>query len=70
MSADLAPPSASVVICCYTHERWDDLQAAIASVLAQSPAPEEVLVVVDHNPGLLERLRAASPEAALATTLR
>jgi 2-phospho-L-lactate guanylyltransferase (CobY/MobA/RfbA family) len=49
---DLATTSASVIICCYTHERWDDLQTAIASVLAQSPEPEEVVVVVDHNPGL------------------
>jgi len=61
VSADLATTSASVIICCYTHERWDDLQTAIASVLAQSPQPEEVVVVVDHNQGLLERLREAFP---------
>ncbi len=57
--------TASVIICCYTHERWDDLTAAIASALAQSPAPEEVVVAVDHNPGLLERLRDAFPEVTL-----
>lgn len=65
MPTDLATTSASVIICCYTHERWDDLQTAIASVLAQSPEPEEVVVVVDHNPGLLERLREAFPEVTL-----
>ena len=57
--------TASVIVCCYTHERWDDLSAAIASALSQSPAPEEVVVVVDHNHGLLERLRDAFSEVTL-----
>jgi GT2 family glycosyltransferase len=43
---------ASVIICTYTTERWDDLQAAVASVLSQTLAPREVIVVVDHNPDL------------------
>ena len=48
----------SVVICAYTERRWDDLVASIASVQQQSSPPFEVIVVVDHNDGLLERLRA------------
>jgi glycosyltransferase involved in cell wall biosynthesis len=48
----------SVVICAYTERRWDDLLAAIASVQQQSSPPFEVIVVVDHNDDLLERLRA------------
>ena len=44
----------SVVVCAYTAQRWTLLEAAVRSTLAQSPAPLEVLLVVDHNPGLLE----------------
>ncbi|MFI8215018.1 glycosyltransferase [Streptomyces sp. NPDC085932] len=46
----------SVVICAYTQERWADILAAVASVLAQSYPPLETLVVVDHNTALLTRL--------------
>jgi glycosyltransferase involved in cell wall biosynthesis len=52
----------SVVICAYTEERWDDVLAAVASVRAQSLAAHEVIVVVDHNPALLGRLRPALPD--------
>lgn len=48
----------SVVICAYTERRWDDLLAVIASVRQQSSPPFEVIVVVDHNDDLLERLGA------------
>ncbi|WP_067481471.1 glycosyltransferase family 2 protein [Actinomadura hibisca] len=47
----------SVVICAYTERRWDDVHAAVASVRAQRHAPEEIIVVVDHNPALHDRLR-------------
>jgi glycosyltransferase involved in cell wall biosynthesis len=52
----------SVVICAYTEERWDDVLAAVASVRAQSLAAHEVILVVDHNPALLGRLRPALPD--------
>lgn len=55
----------SVVICAYTEERWDDTLAAVASVRAQSLAPYEVIVVVDHNPALLGRLRGALPDVVV-----
>lgn len=48
----------SVVICAHTEERWVDLLEAIASVQAQTVAPLETVVVIDHNPGLLQRLQA------------
>lgn len=48
----------SVVICAYTDERWSDLQAAVASVRDQDDPPGEIVVVIDHNPGLLDRARA------------
>jgi len=48
----------SVVICSYMDERWYDLLAAIASVKDQSAPPLEIIVVIDNNPALLERVRA------------
>ncbi|EFL27293.1 succinoglycan biosynthesis protein [Streptomyces himastatinicus ATCC 53653] len=50
-------PRISVVICAYTEDRWDDILAAVASVRDQSWPAEETLLVVDHNPALLRRLR-------------
>ncbi len=51
----------SVVICAYTEERWHDLVAAVESVQQQSAAPREIIVVVDHNTHLLERVRVHLP---------
>jgi glycosyltransferase involved in cell wall biosynthesis len=48
----------SVVICAYTEERWEALLAAVASVHAQRLPPREIIVVIDHNSALLERVRA------------
>lgn len=47
--------SYAVVICAHTARRWDDLRAAVDSVSIQTLRPTEVIVVVDHNPELLER---------------
>ncbi|PKT70238.1 family 2 glycosyl transferase [Streptomyces populi] len=55
LSAERTVPTLSVVICAYTLDRWDDTRAAIASVLAQDPPADEVVLVVDHNQALLER---------------
>ncbi|MGN6607517.1 MAG: glycosyltransferase family 2 protein [Jatrophihabitans sp.] len=46
----------TVVIACHTDERWRLLRAAIESVLRQTAPPAELIVVVDHNPGLQRRL--------------
>ncbi|MFJ1810620.1 MULTISPECIES: glycosyltransferase family 2 protein [unclassified Streptomyces] len=46
----------SVVICVYTEDRWEDILAAVASVRAQTHPALETLLVVDHNPTLLDRL--------------
>jgi glucosyl-dolichyl phosphate glucuronosyltransferase len=48
----------SVVICAYTEDRWDQVCAAIDSVRAQSLPSNDVIVVVDHNRSLFERLAA------------
>ncbi len=48
-------PEASVVICAYTFDRWDDLNAAVASVRVQIPPAKEIFVVIDNNEALRER---------------
>lgn len=47
----------SVVICAYTERRWDELCTAVISSLTQSVSACEVILVIDHNPGLWERAR-------------
>lgn len=53
--------SLSVIICCYTTDRYDQVQAALASALAQLEAGDEAIVVVDHNPELRAALTASVP---------
>lgn len=50
-------PTVSVIICAYTEERWDDIVAAVASVRGQTLRAHELLLVIDHDAGLLERAR-------------
>jgi GT2 family glycosyltransferase len=50
--------AASVVIACHTEERWYMLLRAITSALGQTPAAAQVVVAVDHNVRLCNRLRA------------
>jgi GT2 family glycosyltransferase len=53
----------SVIICCYTERRWDDVMAGLRSLRAQSRRPDQVVVVVDHNDELLQRLaRTIDPD--------
>jgi GT2 family glycosyltransferase len=60
--------SVAVVVCAYTMDRWDDLAASLRSAAAQSPAPDELLLVVDHNEQLAER--ALGELAPAITSLR
>ncbi|MCT9930892.1 glycosyltransferase [Planotetraspora sp. A-T 1434] len=53
----------SVVICVYTEDRWDDIRAAVDSVRAQRRQPHELIIVVDHNPGLHLKLKREHPDA-------
>ena len=43
----------SVVICAYTEKRWEQLCEAVESVIRAGAS--DVIVVIDHNPGLLAR---------------
>jgi glycosyltransferase involved in cell wall biosynthesis len=51
----------SVIICAYTEDRWHNLVQAVASVQNQTLPPQEVIIVVDYNPVLLERVRTHIP---------
>lgn len=61
MTGHRVPSRISVVICVYTEQRWDDIVAAVNSVRGQSHRAHEVIVVVDHNPSLYQRLTGQLP---------
>ncbi|MGQ0575329.1 MAG: glycosyltransferase [Pseudonocardia sp.] len=62
MTAAAAPtPTTSVVICSHSMRRFDDLTEAVASVRAQTLPAEHTVVVIDHDPELLDRARRAFP---------
>ncbi|HEY95393.1 MAG TPA: glycosyltransferase [Dehalococcoidia bacterium] len=46
----------SVIICCYTFERLNDIVEAIESVLTQTLTPLELIVAVDNNEELYQQL--------------
>ena len=50
-------PSAAVVVCAYSEERWELLSQGMEAILRQSTEPDRVILVVDHNERLLERAR-------------
>jgi glycosyltransferase involved in cell wall biosynthesis len=54
-------PKVSVIICAYTMERLKDIHEAVNSVLSQSLKPYEVIISVDHNEELFQRLKAEFP---------
>ncbi len=56
--APAVAPTLSIVICCYTARRLDQLHAAVLSAVGQLGADDEVIVVVDHNPDLFATLHA------------
>jgi glycosyltransferase involved in cell wall biosynthesis len=52
-------PSVSVVVSTYDESRWGHLVACVESLQRQTAPPARLIVVVDHNPALLDRARAA-----------
>jgi len=61
-SKTVGMPTMSVVICAYTEARWNDLVRSVGSVATQTASPFEIIVVADHNDGLLARVRAELPD--------
>jgi hypothetical protein len=57
--------SCSVVICTYAIPRWDDLVAAVDSVLAQIGDEHELIVIVDHNADLAARVQHRYPSCVV-----
>jgi glucosyl-dolichyl phosphate glucuronosyltransferase len=53
---DPASAGVSVIIACHTEARWDSLLRTIKSVQAQNPSASEIIVAVDHNERLYQRL--------------
>ena len=47
----------SVIICTYTMERLGDIQETVESVLTQTLQPCEVIIAVDNNEQLYQRLK-------------
>ncbi len=62
--------SVAVVVCAYTDDRWDVLQHAYESLLRQTRSITEIVVVIDHNPSLLERARARFDRALVVPNER
>jgi glucosyl-dolichyl phosphate glucuronosyltransferase len=52
---------ASVVIPTHSERRWASLQRTVASAQQQKTRPAEIIVVVDHNPAMFERVKAEFP---------
>jgi GT2 family glycosyltransferase len=60
-----AAPSISVVICAYTTRRSDALLGAAQSIAQQTYTAYETIVVIDHNPDLLEHAMQTLPEVCV-----
>jgi cellulose synthase/poly-beta-1,6-N-acetylglucosamine synthase-like glycosyltransferase len=56
-AADRITADVTVVTATYTMDRWSMILSAVESVLHQTVLPREIILPVDHNPELLERLR-------------
>lgn len=48
-------PTVSAIVPAYTMDRWDSLRETVASIRTQTVPVLETIVVIDHNPDLLDR---------------
>ena len=55
----------SIVVCCFTDERWDDICGALGSVRTQVTDRDEIIVAVDYAPDLARRVRDAFPDVTV-----
>ena len=63
-------PTISVITAAFAMERWDGLRQAVASILAQTVPVLETIVVIDHNPDLLDRAQRELPGVVVVPNLR
>lgn len=61
MSESPSALTRSVIVCAYTLDRLALTEACLDAVLAQEPAPDQVIAVIDHNTGLADRLSDRFP---------
>jgi O-antigen biosynthesis protein len=54
-------PSITVVLATFTERRWPHLKLAVRSLHAQKRRPDQIVVVVDHNPTLLPMVDSELP---------
>lgn len=52
----------SVIVCAYADERYELLAAALRSLRAQVRHADEIVLVIDGNPGLLARIEREHPD--------
>lgn len=60
----------SVVIGAYTEHRWNELVAAVSSVQRQTVPAYEIVVAIDRNPKLLERVRRELPAVVVVPNVQ
>ncbi|WFE27115.1 glycosyltransferase family 2 protein [Solwaraspora sp. WMMD791] len=58
-------PTVSVVVPTHHPDRLAGLHAAVDSVRRQDPAPDEIIVVVDHHPALADRITRELPDVTV-----
>lgn len=54
-----------MIVCAYTDARWPLLERALDSIARQDRQAAETILVIDTNPALLERARAAFPDVTV-----
>jgi glucosyl-dolichyl phosphate glucuronosyltransferase len=70
MANQLCTRRASVIVCAFDGQRWPDLQAAVDSLRVQVRPADELIVVIDHNPQLLERAQRELGSARVVPNVR
>lgn len=51
--------SIAAIVCAHTLDRWGDINKAVDSLRAQTRPADEIVLVIDHNPELLQRAEAS-----------
>jgi glycosyltransferase involved in cell wall biosynthesis len=66
----LTGQTCSVVVCTHDLARWDELTSVHDALAHQTRPPDELVVVVDHNPELLARAREQLQDALVVANDR